>query len=47
MLQERAARGKMDGTWLTGRDVFHWWLEDGVLPGQIEFEDGFEATAGI
>ena len=42
MLQERAARGKVDGTWLTGRDVFHWWLEDGVLPGQIGFEDGFE-----
>lgn len=25
--------------WQTGKDVFHWWMEDGVLPGQIEFED--------
>lgn len=23
----------------TGRDVFHWWMEDGVLPGQIELDD--------
>lgn len=32
----------MDGTWragTTGRDIFHWWMEDGVLPGQLEFED--------
>lgn len=42
MLEERARRGKMNGTWnmeTTGRDVFHWWMEDGVLPGQIEMED--------
>lgn len=24
--------------WQTGTDVFHWWMEDGVLPGQIEME---------
>ena len=23
----------------TGEDVFHWWMEDGVLPGQIDMED--------
>lgn len=23
----------------TGKDVFHWWMEDGVLPGQVEFEE--------
>lgn len=42
MLDERKRRGKTDGTWragTTGRDVFHWWMEDGVLPGQVEFED--------
>ena len=42
MLEERERRGKMQGTWrigTTGRDVFHWWMEDGVLPGQMELED--------
>lgn len=41
MLEERERRGKMDGTWkigTTGMDVFHWWMEDGVLPGQVEME---------
>lgn len=44
MLTARAAKGKMQGTWkmgTTGVDVFHWWMEDGVLPGQ-EVLDGFE-----
>lgn len=42
MLEERHRRGKMQGSWragTTGRDIFHWWMEDGVLPGQIEFDD--------
>ena len=42
MLEERAARGKLDGSWrsgTTGRDIFHWWMEDGVLPGQVELEE--------
>lgn len=42
MLEARTARGKMDGSWrmgTTGKDVFHWWLEDGVLPGQMAFEE--------
>lgn len=37
MLEERARRGKMTGIWrmgTTGEDVFHWWMEDGVLVGQ-------------
>ena len=25
----------------TGEDVMHWWMEDGVLPGQMIF-DGME-----
>jgi phosphoadenosine phosphosulfate reductase len=40
MLQERKRRGKMQGTWnmgTTGEDVYHWWMEDGVLPGQVTF----------
>lgn len=38
MIEERTRSGK-ETTWKTGRDVFHWWMEDGVLPGQIEFDD--------
>ena len=37
MLEERRRRGKMDGgmRWgETGVDVFNWWMENGVLPGQ-------------
>lgn len=42
MLEERQRRGKMQGSWRAGtpgRDVFHWWMEDGTLPGQLEFSD--------
>lgn len=41
MLEERRRRGKLDGSWragVTGVDIFHWWMEDGVLPGQIEMD---------
>lgn len=44
MLKERQRRGKMSGAFRmgnTGVDVFHWWMEDGVLPGQ-EVLGGFE-----
>ena len=40
MLAEREKRG-LDGSWKTGEDVFHAWMEDGVLPGQMIF-DGME-----
>ena len=36
----RVVRGKLAGSWrigTTGKDVFHWWMEDGVLSGQIGF----------
>ncbi len=39
MIEERIRRRKVDGSWRvgkTGLDVFHWWMEDGVLPGQID-----------
>ena len=43
MLDERRRRGKMGGPIFrmgdTGVDVFHWWMEDGVLPGQFEIEE--------
>ena len=36
MLDERRKRG-LPCDWQTGMDVFHWWMEDGVLPGQMDF----------
>lgn len=42
MIEERIRRGKMDGSWrigTTGMEIFHWWMKDGVLPGQIGFDD--------
>lgn len=47
MLLERRRRGKTTGIWktdATAEDVMHWWLEDGILPGQYkiaEMEDYF------
>lgn len=43
MIENRKAKGKDDsGTmWETAEGVFHWWVEDGVLPGQEKLE-GFE-----
>ena len=39
-IDEMKRRGRAM-TWKTGIDVFHWWMEDGVMPGQ-EVLDGFE-----
>lgn len=44
MLEMRAARGKMDGSWragTTGEDVFRWWLQDRNIVGQMKIE-GFD-----
>lgn len=38
MLEERRARG-LNCDWQTDVDVYHWWMEDGVLPGQMTFEE--------
>lgn len=42
MLESRKQAGKNDLTegsnWIDAHAVFHWWMEDGVLPGQIEME---------
>lgn len=49
MLKERERKGKMQGSWnmgTTGEDVFHWWMEDGVLPGQLDIEDLLGETEG-
>ena len=42
VIKKTKSRDRMDGSWkigTTGEDVFHWWMEDGVLPGQIEIDD--------
>ena len=43
MLAERQTRG-LPCDWQTGEDVMHWWMEDGVLPGQMVLE-GMEEEA--
>ena len=47
MIEERKRRGMMKGFTRmgdTGVDVFHWWMEDGILPGQTVLP-GFEEDA--
>jgi len=44
MLDERARRGRMDAIWRmdTAVDVFNWWMEYDLLPGQIDLlEEGY------
>ena len=43
MLAERKKRG-LPCDWQTGDDVMHWWMEDGVLPGQMVLEEMEEET---
>ena len=38
MLNVWAGMGK-ETHWHTGVDVYHWWMEDEVLPGQMSIED--------
>lgn len=45
MLEERKRRGKIDGSWridTTGRDVFNWWMEYDILPGQVDLFEEWE-----
>ncbi len=41
LLEERAARGQPT-SWQTPQDVFNWWMEYDILPGQMEMEGFFE-----
>ena len=43
LIEERRRRG-LPTDWESGIDCFHWWMEDGTLPGQIEFDDLIEET---
>lgn len=38
MIDERRRRG-LPTMWADGEECFHWWMEDGVLPGQMSFDD--------
>lgn len=38
MILERKNRG-LPTDWEMGQDCYHWWMEDGVLPGQISMDD--------
>ena len=31
-------RKKLETKWKNAEEVYHWWMEDGVLPGQIEMK---------
>lgn len=41
MLNERERRGKLN-EWNTGQDVFNWWMEYDILPGQMSIDDIME-----
>ena len=46
MLAERIRRGKTESNWrqgTRGKDVFNWWMEYDVLPGQIELGEEDDA----
>lgn len=45
MLTERRERGLTTYLWSTAQDVYHLWMEDGVMPGQIGFFDDVEGAA--
>lgn len=42
MLKVRKEQGKETIAWQNGTDVFHWWIGDGVAPGQISMEEMME-----
>ena len=42
MLKVRKEQGKETVIWNTGKDVFHWWIGDGVVSGQISMDDLME-----
>ena len=43
MLEARKAAGKHDeATWATPIDVFNWWMQYDILPGQVTLEDLME-----
>lgn len=45
MLDMRRAKGRPTTAWQTPEDVFNWWMDHDILPGQLKFDDleGFDA----
>ena len=43
MLECQKRKG-LSGLWQTGEDVYRWWMEDGVLPGQMVLEGMEDVT---
>lgn len=41
MIRSKREKG-LETEWNNAEDVYHWWLQDGVLPGQIEMDLGEE-----
>lgn len=39
MLEVGNAKGKDYRDWKTGLDVFHWWMEEDIIQGQMTLED--------
>lgn len=39
MLDVRREKGRPSKLWQTAEDVFNWWMEYDILPGQIKFDD--------
>ena len=49
MLKERERRGKLEGSWRMGTtalDVFNWWMEYDILPGQMDMDEMMEVLDG-
>lgn len=44
MLKERTRRGRTEGSWrtATAKDVFNWWMEYDILPGQLNLFEDYE-----
>lgn len=38
MLAQRRRRG-LPTDWKDADECFHWWMEDGILPGQMSIDD--------
>ena len=49
MIEERRTRGKLSSSWrigTTARDVFNWWMQYDVLPGQLNLFEDYDETEG-
>ena len=46
LMEEKERKEKKFKTdWTDAKEVYHWWMEDGVLPGQMDMFDIFEEVS--